>query len=115
MDAVLQGREIAGADQVCIDRHGVDEILGQRQLGLAEIVENVGVDQGLLAGMADAEPDTVEARTDMRLDRAQAIVPGMPAAGLGAELAQREIELVMEHDDAVGRDLEETGSLPAGA
>ena len=44
--------------------------------------------------MADAEPDAVEARTDMRLDRAQAIVPGVPAAGLGAELAQREIELV---------------------
>src|SRR5262245_13094541 len=106
MDAVLQGREIAATDQVGLERQGVDEILGERQLGLGEIIEDVMVDQSLLAGMADAEPDAVEGRTDMRADRAQAIVPGMAAAGLGADLAQGQIELVMEDDDLVGRDLE---------
>src|SRR5262245_55261609 len=111
MDAVLQRCEIAATDQIGLDRHGANEILGERQLGLGEIVEHVVVDQGLLAGMADAEPDAVEVGADMRLDRAQAIVPGMAAAGLGADLAQRQIELVMEDDDVVRRDLEEAGGL----
>ena len=36
MDAVLQGREIGAADQIGLGRHGVDEIVGQRQLALVK-------------------------------------------------------------------------------
>src|SRR5688572_4388029 len=115
MDAVLQRREIAAAEQIRLDRDGVDKILGKRQLGLAEIVEDVMMDQRLLAGVADAEPDAVKGRPDMRLDRSQAVVPGMAAAGLGADLAQGKIELVMKNDDLLRRDLEEAGSLADGA
>ena len=71
------------------------------------------MDQGLLAGMADAEPDAVEGRTDMSLDRAQAIVPGVTATGLDADLAQGQIGLVMEDDNVVRRDV--AGGLADGA
>ena len=112
MDAVLQGREIGAADQIGLGRHGVDEIVGQRQLRFGEIVEDVMMDQGLLAGMADAEPDAVEGRTDMSLDRAQAIVPGVTALALDADLAQGQIELVMEDDDVVRRDVKKRAASP---
>ena len=56
-----------------------------------------------------------EVGADMRVDRAQAVVPGMPAAGLDPHLARREVELVVQHGDISRLELEEARSRPATA
>ena len=47
-----------------------------------------------IAGMADAQPQPVKAVADMGLDRAQPIVPRIPAAGLDADFSGRQIERI---------------------
>ena len=99
MNAVLEGCKIPSPDQIRLGRQGVNELRGACELGLAEIIENVMVDQRFLAGVSDAEPQAMEIRTDMGLDRAQAIMSGVTAAGLGADLAERQIQLVVKNDN----------------
>jgi hypothetical protein len=60
--------------------------------------------------MADAHADAPELRrAEGALHVAQAVVPRRAAAALHAQLAGREVELVMEGPDRVGRDLVEGG------
>ena len=54
---------------------------------------------------------------DRRVDRAEAVVAGRAAAGLDADLAGRQVDLVMDDDDVAGLDLVEAQRLadrPAG-
>src|SRR4029077_10376176 len=51
----------------------------------------------------------------MRRDRAQAVVTGDAAADLDPHLRRRQLELVLEHGDVAGRDLEEVGRFLHGA
>ncbi len=115
MDAVLEGCKIAFADQIRLGRESLNELPGACELSLAEIVENVVVDQRFLAGVTDAEPQAMEIRTDMRLDRAQAIVPGVTAAGLGTDLAERQVQLVVKNDNMAWGDVKEPSSFANGA
>jgi hypothetical protein len=67
--------------------------------------------------MADAEAHPVEIGPDMGLDGAQAVVAGMAAAGLYPELAWRQVKLVVENHDLVGRQTVEAhrfAERPAG-
>ena len=112
MNAILKRREIPLPDQVRLGRDSLNELLGKCHLGLAEVVEDIVVNQRFLAGMADAEPQPMEIRTDMRRDRAQAIVPGMAAAGLGPDLAERQVQLVMQNDDIARRNWKNRAASP---
>ena len=56
MDLVLEAGVVMGCEKGCVVGTGGAEILDPGLLGLAEIVEHIGVDQGLVAGMADAHP-----------------------------------------------------------
>ena len=69
-------------------------------------------DQILVARMADADAHPPEVgRADLGGDRAQAVVPRHPAAGLDAELAGGEVELVVADHDLRERQLEEADRL----
>src|SRR4029077_8754321 len=48
---------------------------------------------------------------DMRGDRAQSVMPGDAAADLDAHFCRRQFELVLEHGDVAGRQLEEIGGF----
>lgn len=58
------------------------------------------------AGMADADAQPPIGLADMLVDRAQPVMPGMAAAGLGPHLAGREIQFVMQHDHLAGGELQ---------
>src|ERR1700687_5288278 len=60
-------------------------------------------------GGADAETDAHVLVAAERADRAQAVVAGVAAAHLHPHLGRCEIELVVEGDDLVERDLVEAG------
>jgi hypothetical protein len=65
-------------------------------------------DLGLHARMPDAQPQApIVARAQLGVDVAQAVVARMAAAELELGLAGQHIELVVDHEDFVGRDLEE--------
>src|SRR3546814_7993149 len=68
------------------------------------MAEDVIVDPVLVAGVADADAHAAEIGADMRLGRAQAVMPGSAAALLHLDLEGREIELVVEDGDVGGRE-----------
>ena len=84
-----------------------EEVVEPVGVGLGEVAEDVGRDQALVAGVADADADAVEGRADVGVDRAQAVVAGVAAAGLDADPAGGEVELVVEDGDVVGLELVE--------
>ena len=58
--------------------------------------------------MADAQPQPPEiGAAELRLDILQAVVAGMAAAALELDLARQQVELVVDDEHLVGRDLEE--------
>src|SRR5438067_2213672 len=57
--------------------------------------------------MADADADAPVIGADHRVDRAQPVVAGTAAAALDPELARPQVDLVVDHDDLVRRDLVE--------
>ena len=57
------------------------------------------VDERLVAGMADADPDPLIVGAEMGGDRAQAVVAGVAAAELDPHLAGGEVELVVDDDE----------------
>src|SRR4051812_33247369 len=62
--------------------------------------------------MPDPEPDTLVTVAAQRGDRTQAVMAGIAATRLHAELRGREIELIMERDHVADRQLEEAHGLP---
>ena len=62
--------------------------------------------------MADAEPDALVVGADRRIDRAQAVVAAIAAAGLDPELARREVEFVVDDGHVGGRELVELDRWP---
>ncbi len=115
MNAVLEGCKIPFADQIRLGRESLNDLRGMCELSLAEIVENIVVDQRFLAGVTDAEPQAMEIRTDLRLDRAQAIVSGVTAAGLGTDLAERQVQLIVKDDNIACGNVKEPSRLADGA
>ena len=83
----------------------------QARVRLGEVVEDVDGHHLLDAGMADADAEPPEAVADRRRDRAETIVAGRAAAGLHADLAGRQVDLVMDDDDVLGLDLVEARRL----
>ena len=65
-------------------------------LRFGEVVQDIIIDERLVAGMADADPHPLVAGADMGGDRAQAVVAGVAAADLDPHLGRREIELVVD-------------------
>ncbi len=65
---------------------------------LGVIAQHVRCDEVLEPGpgMADADAHAPKIRAEARVDRAQAVVAGEPAADLDLHLERRKIELVME-------------------
>src|ERR1700741_3629945 len=57
--------------------------------------------------MTDAEPHPAVLIAVMRGDRGQAVMAGIPAADLAPNLGRRKLQLVLEHRDFPGRELEE--------
>ena len=98
------------------DRHAVgrrahrleDEILFGARRARQHVIDHLG----LVAGMPDAEPQAPEILADVRDDVAQPVVAAVTAAVLQAHGADRQIELIVRHQDLLGRDLEEIAQLP---
>ena len=65
--------------------------------------------------MADADAAAAEIALDMRLDGTQTVIAGMTAAGFQAEFSGRQIQLVMEDDNPVGRNVVITRGFAHGA
>ena len=92
---------------------GQPAVLGIALVGL-EVAQHPVQHQVLVAGMADADAHPAIVLADMGVDVAQAVVAAGTAALLHAHPAGREVELVVEHHDAVERDLEEAHGLAHG-
>ena len=86
--------------------HRIQQRLAPVAVGAGEIVQHVGRHQVLVAGVADADPDPVVVGPEMLVQRAQTVVPGVPAALLEPQLARDQVQLVVEHPDVLRRDLE---------
>src|SRR5690606_25498250 len=82
---------------------GVSNIVEKRVqpfvISLREVVEHVGYDRLLRAGMPDADPDADEIVADVSADGSQAVVAGITAAGFHPNLSRRQIQLVVKDDD----------------
>src|SRR5215218_3273675 len=97
MDLVLKARLAARYKQTRMFGYGIEQRLEPFAVGFGKVAENMTVNTVPLAGMTDAEPNSVKATADMGIDRTDAIVAGGAAAGLHPNLAGHEIELVVEH------------------
>ena len=84
-------------------------------VGLREVVQDVARHAVLVPRMPDAEPHPHVVRPDMGVQRAQAVVPGMPAPRLHFASARGKVELVVQHDHLVGVELVEPHGLADGA
>src|SRR5438270_4495688 len=69
------------------------------------------MDERLVAGMADAEAHALVIVAHMRGDRAQAVMPGIAAADLHAQLPGREVEFIVEDDNVIQGDFIEAGGF----
>ena len=107
MHLVLERRVLPGREQPGIVGDRIAQRLDPRPVALGEIGQHVAVHQFLDAGMTDAEPHAAIVVADMRGDRAQAVMAGNAAADLDPHLRRRQFELVVEHGDVAGRELEE--------
>ena len=114
---------VAGIDHAVHDRQaggvgragaGVLEILG---LAGAQLLKNVVGDGHLAGRVADAGADAAEvAAAHLVDDGAQAVVTGVAAAHLNADVAGGNVELVVNHEQLLGLDLvlaAELGDGPA--
>ena len=92
-------------------RRGLDHRVHQRlqpvDIVLGEILQHMAGDPRFLAGMADADAHPAIIRPQRRGDGAQAVLPGIAAAGLHFQLAGGQIDLVMHHHQRRQRQLEE--------
>src|SRR5258705_11466204 len=115
MHPVLERRILLRRQQSGIvgDRHA--QRLHPGAVAFREIRQHVTVHQFLDAGMTDAEPHPAILVADMRTDRAQAVMAGDAAADLDAHLRRRQFDLIVEHSDLAGRELEEIGGFLHGA
>src|SRR5262249_52897333 len=99
------------AQQLGSVRYDGAQRLAPPPLVLGEVIEHVGLNQLLEAGMPDADAHAPIVVTDMRRDRAQPVVAGDAAAGLEAHLAGRKIDLVVHHHDVGEPELVEMGGF----
>lgn len=88
------------------------QIVKRDLLGLGEIAEDVVGDQAFVARMADPDPHAGIGRAHVRVDRAQAVVTGMPTANLHPHAEGRQVEFVMQNDEIGRIDLEEGRGRP---
>src|SRR5262249_39998064 len=72
---------------------------------------HVGLNQFLHPGVPDPDPHPPVIRSQHRIDRAQAVMAGAPAAALYPELAGAQIDLVMYRNDILLRDLKKAGGV----
>src|SRR5580704_16973763 len=72
MHLVLETRILARRQQRCGIRTSDAEVFDPRPFGLGEIAEHERIDQALVAGMANAEPNPTIVIAAMGGDRAQA-------------------------------------------
>src|SRR5690606_12174796 len=102
----------------CKSARGVSNIVEKRVqpfvISLREIVEHVGDDRLLGAGMPDADPDADEIIADVSTDGPQAVVAGISPASFHPDLAWRQIQLVVKDDDVGEVHLEKPRCLAHG-
>ena len=94
-------------------RLGQPAVLGVALVGL-EVAQHPVQHQVLVTGMADADAHAAIAVADMGIDVAQPVMAAGAAALLHADAAGREVELVVEDDHAVERDLQEAHRFAHG-
>ncbi|MNX84031.1 hypothetical protein D3C86_1158110 [compost metagenome] len=80
-------------------------------LGLVEVAQDVRHDQMALARMADAHAAPAEVGAQVADQAADAVLARCAAAGLHAEAARGQVDLVVEDDDLAGFDLVEARRL----
>jgi len=99
-----------------LGRDGREEVGQGLHLCFCVIAEDVRGHEVLPpgAGVADADPNALEVRPEVRVDRAQAVMTGSSAADLHLHLEGREIELVMEDGERVHVELVEAQRLGDG-
>src|SRR3546814_12933302 len=91
--------------------HRIEQLLQPGLVCLGEVAQHVAVHQVLVAGMADAQAHAPELLADVSRQRADAVVAAGAAALLHADLAGREVDLVVEHDDRSEEHTSELQSL----
>ena len=79
--------------------YAAQQIVQPGLIGLGEIMQHIIGHRILVAGMADAQPHPAVGIAQMRMDRTQAVVPGMAAAILHPAFAGGKVQLVMQHHD----------------
>jgi hypothetical protein len=99
VDLVLEARVLACGQQGRGFGDRAADGLDPTRLRFGEVIQDIIMDERLVAGMADADPHPLVAGADMGGDRAQAVVAGVAAADLDPHLARREIELVVDDDE----------------
>ena len=92
--------------------HRVHHRLEPVHVVLGEILQHMAGDQRLLAGMADADAHPAIIRAQRGGDGAQAILPGIAAAGLHLQLACRQVDLVMRHHQRASGNLKKRKAGP---
>src|SRR3546814_4907833 len=80
-------------------------------MGLGGGAQHVAVHQILVPGMPDPEPHAPEVLADMGFQGADAVMAAGAAALLHAQLAGRQVDLVVEHDERFRRQLMEAQRL----
>ncbi len=103
-----EARIVTGSQSPGGIRHGIEQRLEPGRVGLGEVMQHIAGHQVLGAGVADADTHAGVLVADVRRDRTQAVVPSVTAARLHAQLAGRQIEFVVEHQDVGIGDLEKT-------
>ena len=83
--------------------HGIEQGSQPRLVGLGEIAQHPRRDQDLVAGMADPHADPPIVVAEMGVDALQSVVATGTAAFFHADLAGKQIQIVVE-DDTCRRD-----------
>ena len=96
---------VAVGQPLGLRRNSAQQVGERLHLRLRVIAEDMGGDELLpaRAGVADADANAAEVGAKRGVDRAQAVVPGEPAADAHLHLEGREVELVMEDGESVDR------------
>jgi hypothetical protein len=83
-------------------------------IGLGEVVQDIGRDRVLVAGVADAKADAGVGVAEMAVDRPQPVVSGMAAALFQAQFAGGEVKFVMKDGEVGQRQFPEGDSASPG-
>ena len=111
MQPILQTGVVATDQEIGVIGDRRAERLDPGFLALGEIIQHIGMNQRLVAGVTDAKPQAFVVIADMGRDGAQAIMTGDAAPGFDPAFGWSEVELIMQDHDVVETDLMEARRL----